>query len=46
MNLKTDYQNLLDAIFNGDKDIAIFVMDGVHYYVIDNKCIFWLSLFL
>ncbi|AVR02627.1 hypothetical protein RJ492_004570 [Pluralibacter gergoviae] len=38
MNLKTDYQNLLDAIFNGDKDIAIFVMDGVHYYVIDNKC--------
>lgn len=37
MNLTNDYQNLLDAIFNGDKDIAIFVIDGVHYYVIDNK---------
>lgn len=37
MNLTNDYQNLLDAIFNGDKDIAIFVADGVHYYLIDNK---------
>lgn len=37
MNLTNDYQNLLDAIFNGDKDIAIFVVDGVHYYIIDNK---------
>lgn len=37
MNLENDYQNLLDAIFNGGKDIAIFVVDGIHYYVIDNK---------
>lgn len=37
MNLTNDYQNLLDAIFNGDKDIAIFVVDGIHYYVADNK---------
>ncbi|OSN01782.1 hypothetical protein [Lonsdalea iberica] len=37
MNLTNDYQNLLDAIFNGDKDIAIFVVDGIHYYIVDNK---------
>ena len=37
MNLTNDYQSLLDAIFNGDKDIAIFVVDGIHYYVADNK---------
>ncbi|MBN3159521.1 hypothetical protein [Pectobacterium brasiliense] len=37
MNSENDYQNLLDAIFNGDKDIAIFFVDGVHYYIIDNK---------
>lgn len=37
MNLTNDYQNLLDAIFNGDEDIAIFVVDGIHYYVADNK---------
>ncbi|QIZ49466.1 hypothetical protein DWG24_01010 [Dickeya zeae] len=37
MNSGSDYQNLLDAIFNGDKDIAIFVLDGVHYYIFDIK---------
>jgi len=37
MNLTNDYQNLLDAIFNGDKDIAIFVVDGVHHFLVDNK---------
>ncbi|KFK92340.1 MULTISPECIES: hypothetical protein [unclassified Serratia (in: enterobacteria)] len=37
MNLTNDYQNLLDAIFNGDKDIAIFVADGAHYYLFDSK---------
>ncbi|MEM8052795.1 hypothetical protein Q4Q99_14690 [Morganella morganii] len=37
MSLESDYQNLLDAIFNGEKDIAIFVIDGFHYYLVDNK---------
>lgn len=37
MNSISNYQSLLDAIFNGEKDIAIFVVDGVHYYVIDSK---------
>ncbi|PAW36136.1 hypothetical protein CIL06_10660 [Pantoea vagans] len=37
MNLTNEYQNLLKEIFNGNKDIAIFVVDGVHYYIIDNK---------
>ncbi|MFP1814077.1 hypothetical protein [Lonsdalea quercina] len=37
MNSENDYQDLLYAIFNGDKDIAIFVVDGVHYYTFDNK---------
>ncbi|SCZ70973.1 MULTISPECIES: hypothetical protein [Photorhabdus] len=37
MNLENDYQDLLEAIFNGEKNIAIFVLDGNHYYVIDNK---------
>lgn len=37
MNLTNDYQNLLNDIFNGDKDIAIFVVNDIHYYVVDNK---------
>lgn len=37
MNLENDYQNLLDNIHNGEKDIAIFVLKGSHYYIIDNK---------
>lgn len=37
MNSISNYQSLLDAIFNGEKDIAIFVVDGIHYYVIDSK---------
>ncbi|MGV2880328.1 hypothetical protein D9O29_23035 [Pantoea vagans] len=37
MNLTNEYQNLLKEIFNGNKDIAIFVVDGVHYYILDNK---------
>lgn len=37
MNLVNNYQNLLNEIFNGEKDIAIFVLDGIHYYVIDTK---------
>lgn len=37
MNLTNEYQNLLDAIFNGDKDITIFVVDGVHHFLVDNK---------
>lgn len=38
MNLENDFQNLLKAIFNGEKDIAIFVLNGSHHYVVDNKC--------
>lgn len=37
MNLENEYQILLEAIFNGEKDIAIFVSDGKHYYIIDSK---------
>ncbi|WP_312118071.1 hypothetical protein [Pantoea vagans] len=37
MNLTSEHQNLLDSIFNGDKDIAIFVVDGVHHFLVDNK---------
>jgi len=37
MNLENDYQSLIDNIFNGEKDIAIFVLDGKHYYVFDSK---------
>lgn len=37
MNSENDYQSLLNAIFEGEKDIAIFVLDGIHYYVVDTK---------
>lgn len=37
MNLEIEYQNLLEAIFNGEKDIAILVADGCHYYLVDSK---------
>lgn len=37
MNLESDYQRLLGNILNGEKDIAIFVLDGKHYYVFDSK---------
>jgi len=37
MNLTNEYQNLLEEIFNSDKDIAIFVVDGVHHFLVDNK---------
>lgn len=37
MNLESSYQSLLDNIYNGEKDIAIFVLDGKHYYVFDSK---------
>lgn len=37
MNLTNYYQNILNDIFNGDKDIAIFIANGNHHYLIDNK---------
>lgn len=37
MSLENDFQNLLSVIFNGEKDIAIFVLNGLHYYVVDEK---------
>jgi len=37
MNLENDYQSLIDDIFNGEKDMAIFVLDGKHHYVFDSK---------
>ncbi|ELY4133038.1 hypothetical protein ACVRUF_003611 [Cronobacter turicensis] len=37
MNLENDYLGIIDAIFNGEKEIAIFVIDGKHHYVIDTK---------
>ncbi len=37
MTLENDFQKLLDAIFNGEKEIAIFVLNGRHHYVIDSK---------
>ncbi|ELY3838990.1 hypothetical protein SMX93_004357 [Cronobacter turicensis] len=37
MNLENDYVGIIDAIFNGEKEIAIFVIDGKHHYVIDTK---------
>jgi len=37
MNLENNYQDLLNAIFDGEKDIAIFVADGKHYYLFDSK---------
>ncbi|ELY4112576.1 hypothetical protein SMY46_004328 [Cronobacter turicensis] len=37
MNLENDYLEIIDAIFNGENEIAIFVIDGKHHYVIDTK---------
>ncbi len=37
MNLESDNQKLLNHIFNGEKEIAIFVIDGEHYYISDSK---------
>lgn len=37
MCLATEVQELHDSLFNGDVDIAIFALDGKHYYIIDNK---------
>lgn len=37
MNWENDYLEKIDAIFNGEKKIAIFVIDGKHHYVIDTK---------
>lgn len=37
MNFESNYQSLMNSIFNGEKDIAIFVLNGNHYYVIDSK---------
>lgn len=37
MSIGNEYQILLEEIFNGEKDIAVFVLDGEHYYVIDRK---------
>lgn len=37
MNWENDYLEKIDAIFNGEKEIAIFVIDGKHHYVIDTK---------
>lgn len=37
MNLENNYQGLLRALFDGEKAIAVFVVKGNHYYVVDNK---------
>lgn len=37
MNLESEHEILLEAIFNGEKDIAIFVSNGKHEYLIDSK---------
>lgn len=37
MNLENNYQDLLRELFDGEKAIAVFVVKGIHYYVIDNK---------
>lgn len=37
MNSEDNYQGLLNNIFNGEKEIAIFVVNGEHYYVTDSK---------
>ncbi len=37
MNLENNYQNLLSDLFDGEKAIAVFVVKGKHYYLIDNK---------
>ncbi|MBK4772817.1 MAG: hypothetical protein FT726_24750 [Pantoea sp. Morm] len=37
MNLATEVQEIHDSLFNGDVDIAIFVLNGSHYYIIDSK---------
>ena len=37
MNLENEYQDLIHELFNGEKAIAIFVVKGNHYYVIDTK---------
>lgn len=37
MNLESNYQDLLRDLFDGQKAIAVFVVKGKHYYVIDDK---------
>lgn len=37
MNLENNYQNLLRELFDGEKAIAVFVVKGKHYYIVDNK---------
>ncbi|HDL8054496.1 TPA: hypothetical protein U5E31_004145 [Yersinia enterocolitica] len=37
MNLENNYQNLLSDLFDGEKAIAVFVVKGKHYYLIDSK---------
>ncbi|MBB1202854.1 hypothetical protein EGM70_21480 [Enterobacteriaceae bacterium 89] len=37
MNLVNETERLLDALFNGDMAIAVFVAKGKHYYVFDDK---------
>lgn len=42
MDLAADHKKIHDLLFNGEVDIAVFVLDGKHYYVIvrkDNYCI-------
>jgi hypothetical protein len=37
MCLAANFREINDHLFNGDVDIAIFVLDGRHYYIIDSK---------
>lgn len=37
INLKNNYQSLIEQLFNGEKAITIFVVKDEHYYVIDDK---------
>lgn len=37
MDLAADHKKIHDLLFNGEVDIAVFVLDGKHYYVIDSK---------
>lgn len=37
MNLENDYQALINALFNGEKAIGIFVLKNKYHYVVDDK---------
>lgn len=37
MDSENDYQDLLSDLFDGEKAIAVFVVKGKHYYLVDSK---------